>query len=111
MMDGKTILIPVSPEMTCLKGTMRKKQKQRRPVNEPVIDRSEDVRHIHIQARLPGIPEEKIRIYLETNTLTLIASDDLMTFRKEILVPDGSRLCKKTFAAGLLNLTLEKTAG
>ncbi len=87
---------------------MGKKQKQRRQVIEPVIDRSEDDRHIYIHARLPGMHEEKIRIYLETNTLTLIASEDLRTFRKEILVPAGSRLCKKTFAAGLLNLTLEK---
>ena len=90
---------------------MSKKQKQRKQVIEPVIDRSDDVRHIHIHAQLPGVIEEKIRIYLEKDTLTLIASDDLRTFRKEILVPAGSRLCKKTFAAGLLNLTLEKPAG
>jgi len=90
---------------------MSKKQRQRKQVIEPVVDRSEDFRHIHIHARLPGVSEEKIRIYLEKNTLTLIASDDLKTFRKEMPVPAGSSLCKKTFAAGLLSLTLEKSAG
>ena len=87
------------------------KQKQRNQVIEPVVDCSDYFQYIHIQARLPGVIEEKIRIYLEKDTLTLIASDDLMTYKKEILIPAGSRLCKKTFAAGLLNLTLEKPAG
>ena len=82
---------------------MSKKQKEQKQVVEPVIDRSEEGGHIHIQARLPGMQEEKIRIYLEKNLLTILGSDDFRIYKKEIPVPDRSRLCKKTFAAGLLN--------
>ncbi len=89
-------------------ATADKKRKHQKKVVEPVIDLSEDVRHIHIHAELPGIPEEKIKIYLEKNILTLIGPDDRRMYRKEIVVPPGSRLCRKTFAAGLLKLTLEK---
>ena len=64
---------------------------------------------IHILAELPGIGEERIRLDLEGTTLVISAVDGGTRYRKKISLPWETRLGKKRFRKGVLELTLERS--
>jgi HSP20 family molecular chaperone IbpA len=66
---------------------------------------------LRIVTELPGINEEKIKIYLENHStsVNIVASDSGNEFTKKITIPCEVRFCKKRFSDGILELTLEKT--
>jgi HSP20 family molecular chaperone IbpA len=70
---------------------------------------SPDGDRIHIHAELQGISEEKIRLDVDLNTLTISASDGDTWLKKEISLPWEARLGRKRFREGVLELTLEKS--
>jgi len=75
------------------------------PVNH-IIDEGS---YLSVVAELPGVEEEKIRINLENNMLTLQWMDSTMkSQKKEILLPCKVRLGNKKFQDGILEVTLEK---
>jgi HSP20 family molecular chaperone IbpA len=61
-----------------------------------------------ILTKLPGIPEEKIRIELEHTTVTITGSNDVHSYQKVILLPCEARFSSKHFSDGILELFLEK---
>jgi len=78
------------------------------PVFDPPIRMTTDGRHISISIALPDVSEEQIRIDLEKTTFTLSVMNDGTIVKKDIRVPRGTRICKKKFASGVLDISLEK---
>jgi HSP20 family molecular chaperone IbpA len=64
--------------------------------------------YFRINAELPGIAEERIRIDLEKSTVAIYASYDDVMYRKMIDLPCEVRLSRKRFSNGTLELILEK---
>lgn len=81
-----------------------------RPSFDPPVRLTTDGRHISLSIALPGISEEQIRIDLENTTFTLSVMDEGKVVTKDIQVPRGTRFCKKKFADGVLDISLEKPA-
>ena len=75
---------------------------------EPATTLIEDGKSLSILTQLHGIAEEKIKIDLEKSTVTIIASDTMVQYRKVITLPCEVRFSKKRFSDGVLELTLEK---
>ena len=75
---------------------------------KPQVDRIDDGRYLHFRIDLPGIKEEQIRIELEKSTVTLILSGPGKKQETTITAPRGSRLFKKKFSDGVLDICLEK---
>lgn len=77
---------------------------------EPLTTLHDEGEFIRILADLPGIAEEKIRIYLENEPtlVTIVAGDEKITYKKVITIPCEVRFHKKRFTDGLLELNLEK---
>ena len=66
--------------------------------------------YLSVFAELPGIKEEKIRINLENDMLTLMWLDQARSFQeKDFCLPCKVRLRNKKFQNGILEITLEKT--
>lgn len=85
-----------------------KKKKERKTIINPPTGISENGRSILIISHLHGIPEENIRIDLENKQLMISAQKpDAMVMRK-ITVPKGSRIRRKKFSDGILEIILEK---
>jgi HSP20 family protein len=76
---------------------------------EPVTTLFDEENILRIRSELPGIAEEKIRIYLENNSVTIRASDTAKQYKKVITIPFEVRFSKKRFSDGVLELVLEKT--
>jgi HSP20 family molecular chaperone IbpA len=81
------------------------------PVLEPATTLHDEGKFLRILTELPGIAEEKIKIDLENHStsVTILASDSVVHYKKVITVPYGVRFIKKRFSDGVLELTLEKT--
>jgi HSP20 family molecular chaperone IbpA len=79
-------------------------------ITEPVTTLRDEGKFIHILTELPGIPEEKIKINLEnrSTSITILASDEGVQYKKVITIPCEVRFNKKRFYDGVLELTLEK---
>jgi HSP20 family molecular chaperone IbpA len=75
---------------------------------EPATTLIYEGKFLLIITELPGIAEEKIKIDLEKNTVTIVASDTVIQYKKVITVPCEVGFYKKRFSDGVLELTLEK---
>jgi HSP20 family protein len=75
---------------------------------EPTTTLLDEGKFLRILIELPGIAEEKIKIDLEKNTVTILASDTVFQYKKVITIPCEVRFSKKRFSDGVLELTLEK---
>ena len=80
------------------------------PIMEPITSIHREGKYIQIITKLPGIIEEKIRIDLEKTTLTILASNAFIRYKKVIVLPWEVFFCKKDFSDGELHLTVEKTS-
>jgi HSP20 family molecular chaperone IbpA len=76
---------------------------------EPVTTVLEEEKILRIRSELPGIAEEKIRIYLDRNSVTIWASDAANQYKKVISLPFDVKFSKKRFSDGVLELVLDKT--
>jgi len=77
---------------------------------EPATTLLDEGKFLRILTELPGIAEEKIKIDLEntSTSVTILASDTVIQFKKVITIPCDVRFSKKRFSDGVLELTLEK---
>jgi HSP20 family molecular chaperone IbpA len=75
---------------------------------EPETTFLDDGKFFCILTKLPGIPEEKIRIELEQTTVTITGSNDVHSYQKVIVLPSDARFSSKRFSDGILELFLEK---
>jgi HSP20 family molecular chaperone IbpA len=77
---------------------------------EPATTLHDDGKFLRILTELPGIAEEKIKIDLEnqSTTVTIVAFDSVIQYKKVITIPCEVRFSKKRFSDGVLELTLEK---
>ena len=86
--------------------------KNTRPIKtiEPSTTLFDEGKFLRILTELPGIAEEKIKIDLEntTTSITIVASDTSIQYKKVITIPCEVRFSKKRFSDGVLELTLEK---
>jgi HSP20 family protein len=79
------------------------------PIEFPLKQIIDEGNYLSVVAELPGIMEEKIRINLENDTLTLMWLDQARTFQeKDFCLPCKVRLRNKKFQNGILEITLEK---
>jgi HSP20 family molecular chaperone IbpA len=69
---------------------------------------SENDHTICIVSHLHGIPEEDIRIDLEKTRLTISAVIRTGKVLQKVTIPEGSRISKKKFRDGILEIILEK---
>ena len=76
---------------------------------EPVTTLFDEEKIVRIRSELPGISEEKIRIDLDKNSVTIWASGTENQYKKVISLPFDVKFSKKRFSEGVLELTLEKT--
>jgi HSP20 family molecular chaperone IbpA len=76
---------------------------------EPVTTLHNEEKILRIRSDLPGIAEEKIRIDLDKNSVTIWASDAANQYKKVISLPFDVKFSKKRFSDGVLELVLEKT--
>ncbi len=89
-------------------GTTKKKRKDERTIIVPPTGISENGRSICIISQLHGIPEEDIRIDLDKAQLIISAMIRTETIMRKITVPTGSRISKKKFRNGILEIILER---
>jgi len=77
---------------------------------EPVTTLRDEGKLIHIVTKLPGIPEEKIRIDidLEKTTFTIVAANTQKMYKKVITLPGNVVFSNKRFSDGELHLIVEK---
>ena len=71
---------------------------------DPQIERTGNGKEIRLRIGLPGVIEEQIRLDLEKTTLTLSVLQDGTTMKKAIRVPKGTRIYKKKFSDGMLEI-------
>jgi HSP20 family molecular chaperone IbpA len=83
-------------------------QDEEKAVIAPLTDVTETGESICVTCQLQGIPEEEIRIDLERSQLTLYASKQNETYLQKITVPEGSRIIKKKFRDGILEIMLKR---
>ena len=78
---------------------------------EPATTFFDNGKFLRILTDMPGISEERIKINLEkhSSSVTIIASDTGIQYKKVITIPFEVRVSKKRFSDGVLDLTLEKT--
>jgi HSP20 family molecular chaperone IbpA len=88
--------------------TQKKQKKIKQSGKTPPTEISRNPQSINIRCLLNGIPEEKIRIDLEHNRLTISAANDDEVILKKIKVPSGSYISSKKFHEGVLEILLER---
>ncbi len=86
----------------------KKKKNEKKNIIIPPTGVSENGRSIVIISQLHGILEEDIRIDLEKTFLTISAVKSGVTVNGKIPVPSGSRISKKKFHNGILEIILER---
>lgn len=81
------------------------------PTVEPATTLHDEGKFLRILTELPDVAEEKIKIDLENHStsVTILASNHVLQYKKVITVPYEVRFIKKRFSEGVLELTLEKT--
>jgi HSP20 family molecular chaperone IbpA len=75
---------------------------------DPPVSMADNGRELHLSIGLPGITEEQIRLDLEKTTVTVSILDHGRPAKKTIQVPKGSRVYRKKFSDGVLEIFLEK---
>jgi HSP20 family molecular chaperone IbpA len=75
---------------------------------DPPVRRTDTGRELHLCIGLPGITEEQIRLDLEKSSLTVSILDHGRPVKKTIRVPQGTRVSRKKFSDGILEIFLEK---
>ena len=60
---------------------------RREEVREPLVDIFEEEDHLLVQAELPGISKEDVRIGAKDDVLTISAERGDRKYRKEVLLP------------------------
>ena len=92
-------------------GSMSSTKKQSNDEKNIVIPPtgiSENGRSICIVSHLHGIPEEDIRIDLEKTQLIISAVIRTGKVLQKVTIPEGSRISKKKFRDGILEIILER---
>jgi HSP20 family protein len=90
---GFTIRVGLGDEGPTLEpfGNIRRDIKSGRAevqeVREPLVDVFEEVDHLLVQAELPGISKEDLRIETKEDVLTISAERGDRKYRKEVLLP------------------------
>ena len=97
---------PISPEENIMEPG---KRKERTSGTESPVRICEDDRFVRIRSHLPGVAEERIRLEIEDTILTISALAEGKSYKKAIRVPAGSRLLRKKFYEGMLEIVFEKT--
>lgn len=69
---------------------------------------AEDERYIRISAMIPWVAEEQIRIDMEHASMMIGFPGEEEMVRKVVSIPGGSRMIRKTFSRGILEITLER---
>ena len=87
-----------------LMTTITRKPKKRKTIIDPPTGISENGGSICIISQLHGIPEEDIRIDLEKRQLVISALMPEAIVKREVLVPEGSRIIRKKFHDGILEI-------
>jgi HSP20 family molecular chaperone IbpA len=87
---------------------VKKQEKDEKTIIVPPTGISESGRLICIISQIHGFPEEEIRIDLEKNQLVISTSNDKTALLQTITVPEGSRISKKKFRDGILEIILER---
>ena len=87
--------------------TSTRKPKKKKTIFAPPTGISENGGSICIISLLYGIPEEDIRIELEKRQLVISALMPDAIVKREILVPEGSRIVKRKLRDGILEIILE----
>ena len=87
---------------------VKKQEKDEKTIIVPPTGISESGRLICIISQIHGISEEEIRIDLEKNQLVISTSNDKTALLQTITVPEGSRISKKKFRDGILEIILER---
>jgi HSP20 family protein len=79
-------------------------------VREPIVDVFDEVDRILVIAELPGVSENKIKIEVAGDILSLTASDKDKKYAKEILLPGKVKpdSVRTSYKNGILEITLEK---
>jgi HSP20 family molecular chaperone IbpA len=94
------------------RGNMMARQKNvrngKKNVIAPPTGVSENGRAICIISQLHGIPEEDIRIDLEKSQLVISALVRKERVMQRVTVPEGSRISRKKFRDGILEIILER---
>ena len=77
---------------------------------EPATTLIDEGKILRIITKLPGIAEEKIKIDLENHStsVTIVATDSVIQYKKVITIPCEVKFNKKRFSDGVLELILEK---
>jgi HSP20 family molecular chaperone IbpA len=83
-------------------------RKDEKTIIVPPTGISESGRLICIVSQIHGIPEEEIRIDLEKTQLVISTSNEKTAILQTITVPEGSRISKKKFRDGILEIILER---
>jgi HSP20 family molecular chaperone IbpA len=83
-------------------------RKDEKTIIVPPTGISESGRLICIISQVHGIPEEEIRIDLEKTQLVISTSNKKTAILQTITVPEGSRISKKKFRDGILEIILER---
>lgn len=86
----------------------KKHKKNNKAIIVPPTGVSQNKELTCIICHLHGIPEEEIRIDLEKTCLTISATHQNMIVMQKITVTDGSRIQKKKFLNGILEIILEQ---
>jgi HSP20 family molecular chaperone IbpA len=90
-------------------GTRNRQEPPEGRFLEPAAECVEDGNRVRVVVKLPGISETKIRVELDDGSLIIWASDGEKTYRKEIPISRNTRISRKKFQDGELELILEKT--
>jgi len=79
-------------------------------VREPIVDVFDEEDHILVIAELPGVSEDKIKVEVAGDILSLAASDKDKKYAKEILLPSKVKpsSVKTLYKNGILEITLKK---
>jgi HSP20 family protein len=79
-------------------------------VREPIVDVFDEEDHILVIAELPGVSEDKIKVEVVGDILSLTASDKDKKYAKEILLPGKVKpdSVKTFYKNGILEITLKK---
>jgi HSP20 family molecular chaperone IbpA len=87
---------------------MTNRQDDKKSVVAPPTDVTETGGSLCVTCHLTGISEEEIRIDLDKSQLILYASNRNGTYLRKITIPEGSRIIRKKFRDGILEITLER---
>jgi HSP20 family protein len=79
-------------------------------IREPIVDVFDEADHILVIAELPGVSEDKIKVEVAGDILSLTASDKDKKYAKEILLPGKVKpdSVKTSYKNGILEIRLEK---